>query len=75
MFPGKEQRRRQVEIDTAKTVLVVVGLFCLSWMPYAVISMIGVYGDQSLITPMASAIPGLFAKASTLYNPIIYAIW
>ena len=62
-------------MDTAKTVLIVVFLFCLSWMPYAIISLIGVYGDQSMITPLASAIPGLFAKASTIYNPVIYAIW
>ena len=33
----------------------------------------GLFGDQSLIVPFASALPGIFAKASTMYNPLVYA--
>ena len=75
-FPaGREQRKHQVEVDTAKATLLMIGLFCLSWLPYTVVAMIGVYGDQAHITPLTSAVPGIFAKASTLYNPVVYAIW
>ena len=76
LFPGVDGlRRQQVELETAKAVALMIGLYCLAWTPYTVLAMIGIYGDQSVITPLASAIPGLIAKSSTIYNPIIYVLW
>ena len=75
MKTGLNQTKRQVEVKTAKTILGIVLLFCLSWMPYAIVSLIGVFGGQDYITPATSVIPGILAKCSTIYNPIIYAFW
>ena len=64
-----------MELETAKAIALMVGLYCVSWLPYTVVAMIGTYGDQSQITPLTSVIPGIFAKASTVYNPIVYVLW
>ena len=71
---GGGKRSKRTEYKIAKSMLTVVILFCLSWSPYVILSCIGQFGQRSLITPLASAIPGLLAKASTMYNPFVYII-
>lgn len=34
----------------------------------------GLFGDQSKLTPLVSALPGLMAKTASVYNPIMFAI-
>lgn len=67
-------KNRNIEWRTTKAVLSLVTVYCLSWMPYAIISVIGQFGNQSLITPLSSALPGVFAKMSSFVNPIIYTL-
>ena len=71
MHGGKEATR-QTELRTARTVMLAVLFYCLSWVPYATISLIGMYGNYKLLTPMVTAVPGIFAKMSTIYNPFLY---
>jgi len=49
-----------------------ISLWVIAWTPFAVISLIGIHGNQKLLTPLVSTLPILFAKTSCLYNPIIY---
>lgn len=70
----KVRKFRSVHVKTAKISLVIISIFCLSWTPYAVVAIIGNFGDASVITPLASTIPGVFAKLSTVLNPMIYAL-
>lgn len=49
-------------------------LFCTFWAPYAIIAMIGLVGDQSVLTPSATFFPVMFAKLSSVHGPIIHAI-
>ena len=67
-------KKRVFLLQTARTCLWCVLLYCLAWTPYAAISILGEYGDQRQVTPLLSVLCGLFAKASTVYNPIVYAI-
>ena len=62
------------ELKTAKVSLIIILVFCISWSPYATISLIGVFGDQNLVTRLGSGIPCLCAKFSTVINPILYAL-
>lgn len=55
-------------------VLTLILLFTISWSPYATVSFIGQFGDVRLLTPWVSALPALFAKASVIYNPIVYGM-
>jgi hypothetical protein len=51
-----------------------VVLFLVSWTPYSILSLIGQFGDASLVTPWSATLSALFAKASVVYNPIIYGL-
>uniref|UniRef100_A0A0P4WEW1 G-protein coupled receptors family 1 profile domain-containing protein n=2 Tax=Scylla olivacea TaxID=85551 RepID=A0A0P4WEW1_SCYOL len=62
------------EAQLSRVVLTSVFFWALAWTPYAVVSLLGVSSWYSLLTPMATALPALFAKLSTVYNPFIYAI-
>ncbi|XP_060941024.1 opsin 7, group member a [Limanda limanda] len=53
------------------SVAVCIGFFA-AWSPYAVVSMWAAFGQINNIPPLAFAIPAMFAKSSTIYNPIVY---
>lgn len=53
------------------SVAVCIG-FLAAWSPYAVVSMWAAFGPVDNIPPLAFAMPAMFAKSSTIYNPIIY---
>lgn len=82
MSGGKQRLRRscshlQPHSTTVRTIEIIatlVTLFLLSWTPYAVVTLIGQFGDLSLMTPWVSSLPAYFAKASVVYNPIVYGL-
>jgi r-opsin len=67
-------RNYKSEVKVARVSAVVVLVFCLAWLPYAVVGLIGVAGQGHTVTPIASLIPALFAKVSVVYNPLVYAL-
>jgi r-opsin len=69
-----DNQQVSAEIRIAKVSIMNVTLWLSAWTPFAVICMIGTWGDVSKITPLVSAIPVILAKTSCAYNPIIYAI-
>uniref|UniRef100_A0AAR2L143 G-protein coupled receptors family 1 profile domain-containing protein n=1 Tax=Pygocentrus nattereri TaxID=42514 RepID=A0AAR2L143_PYGNA len=52
-------------------VLISVG-FLACWTPYGIVSLWSVYSSSASIPPHISMLPCLFAKTSTVYNPLIY---
>ncbi|KAM4610418.1 opsin 7, group member b [Polymixia lowei] len=56
------------------SVAVCIG-FLTAWSPYAVVSMWAAFGNPSEVPPMAFALAAIFAKSSTLYNPIVYLVF
>lgn len=46
----------------------------LCWMPYGVVAMMATFGRPGIITPIASVVPSLLAKSSTVINPVIYIL-
>ncbi|GFO23535.1 melanopsin [Plakobranchus ocellatus] len=75
---GYATRKRvqvQAEVRTAITSAVIVTIFILSWMPYAVISFYGLFGPSSApVKPLVSMMPNFLAKLSIVANPILYSI-
>ncbi|KAJ8383578.1 hypothetical protein AAFF_G00219580 [Aldrovandia affinis] len=55
------------------SVAVCIGFFA-AWSPYALVSMWAAFGRVEDIPPMAFAVPAVFAKSSTLYNPVVYLL-
>lgn len=55
-------------------VLISVG-FIGCWAPYGLVSLWSIFHDSSTIPPEISLLPCMFAKSSTVYNPMIYYIF
>ncbi|TKS75904.1 G-protein coupled receptor 136 [Collichthys lucidus] len=49
--------------------------FVVSWSPYGMVSLWSVFHDSRVIPPEVSLLPCMFAKTSTVYNPMIYYIF
>jgi len=71
---AKFQNQRNNEIKLAKIAFCLITLWVLSWSPYAIVALIGIFYDQSMLTPTASMLPALFAKSSSFLNPFVYAL-
>ncbi|XP_056130852.1 opsin 7, group member b [Lampris incognitus] len=56
------------------SVAVCIG-FLTAWSPYAIVSMWAAFGSTTNVPPMAFALAAIFAKSSTLYNPIVYLVF
>lgn len=62
------------EIRIAKVALCNIALWAGMWTPYAAITLKGLIGDQSTITPLVTILPALIAKSASIWNPVVYAI-
>uniref|UniRef100_A0A8C4X7R6 Opsin 7, group member b n=1 Tax=Erpetoichthys calabaricus TaxID=27687 RepID=A0A8C4X7R6_ERPCA len=49
--------------------------FLTAWSPYAIVSMWAAFGDSQHVPSVAFAMAAIFAKSSTIYNPIIYLLF
>ncbi|XP_063314704.1 melanopsin-B-like [Pelobates fuscus] len=62
------------EWKMAKIAFVVIIVYVMSWSPYACVTLIAWAGHGKSLTPYSKTIPAVIAKASAIYNPIIYGI-
>ncbi|KAK7933788.1 hypothetical protein WMY93_004684 [Mugilogobius chulae] len=69
-----KQKSIRSEWKLAKIAFVVIVVYVLSWSPYACVTLISWAGYSNILTPYSKAVPAIIAKASTIYNPFIYAI-
>ena len=73
-LPDENLRTTKEKTLTRKAVkMVVLGVvsFSISWTPYCVSAMISVIGGSEIFDRDQSFIPGIFAKASLMYNPLL----
>ncbi|XP_077457573.1 melanopsin-A-like isoform X1 [Stigmatopora argus] len=68
------QKSIRSEWKLAKIAFVVIVVYVLSWSPYACVTLISWAGHANILSPYSKAVPAIIAKASTIYNPFIYAI-
>lgn len=69
-----DQDKQSAEIRIAKVAMINISVWALCWTPYCIVVAIGISGDPMLVTPLVSALPALFAKAVSTYNPLVYAL-
>lgn len=55
------------------SVAVCIG-FLGAWSPYAVVAMWASFADATVVPPGAFATAAIFAKSSTIYNPMVYLL-
>lgn len=56
------------------SVAVCIG-FLTAWSPYAVVAMWATFVNSDVIPPFAFAMAAIFAKSSTIYNPVVYLLF
>lgn len=66
--------RKRSEIKIVRMIALAIAAFVLSWSPYCFVSIIGTIRGSTVLTPGEAEIPDLLAKASVIYNPIVYTI-
>ncbi|KAG7258285.1 hypothetical protein CRUP_013550 [Coryphaenoides rupestris] len=69
-----KQVRQGGEFHILFMVLTTVACYLLCWLPYGVVAMVAAFGRPGLITPVASVVPSILAKSSTVINPLIYIL-
>ncbi|THD26789.1 Opsin [Fasciola hepatica] len=65
---------KKADVEAAKTSVILVGFFLMSWTPYALVSFMAMIGQLPAMTPFMAELPVFFAKAATVYNPFVYAL-
>ncbi|XP_046993601.1 opsin, ultraviolet-sensitive [Schistocerca americana] len=68
------QNQTSAEIRIAKAAIGICFLFVASWTPYAVMALIGAFGNKALLTPGVTMIPACTCKAVACLDPYVYAI-
>lgn len=70
------QRIINKQVKLLKAIIVIILMFCIAWFPYAIVTLLAQFGTniQRYITPYTTAIPSLFAKLSSVYNPLIFIL-
>ncbi|XP_072552402.1 opsin 7, group member a [Salminus brasiliensis] len=74
-----EQHVSQTRMGNIQTIIVKLSVavcigFFTAWSPYALVSIWAAFGDIEVIPPLAFAVPAMFSKSSTIYNPLIYLL-
>ena len=64
------------ELKLIKYIFFLVFFYCIAWTPYALLCLIGQFSTdiENLVTPYTTVWSGLFAKLSTIFNPILYTL-
>ena len=64
----------QHKADKKVTILVVVMITCflVAWSPYSIFALYVAASKDNKVSVVGATLPAMFAKACTVYNPIIY---
>lgn len=71
---NQDTQKASVEVRIAKACITVCALFVAAWTPYAVLALIGAFGDKTLLTPGVTMIPACCCKFVACLDPYVYAI-
>lgn len=68
------ENKRRLEIKLAKISFFLISIWTVSWTPYAIIALLGVFTDRSMLTPMMSMLPALLCKMACVLDPFVYGL-
>nr|CAD7426725.1 unnamed protein product [Timema monikensis] len=71
---NQAQNQTSAEIRIAKAAISICFLFVAAWTPYAVMALIGAFGNKAMLTPGVSMIPACTCKLVACLDPYVYAI-
>ncbi|XP_056412017.1 pinopsin-like [Hyla sarda] len=68
----RKSTSRKREYHVLVMVITTVICYLICWLPYGVVALLATFGRPGIVTPVASVIPSILAKSSTVCNPLIY---
>jgi r-opsin len=68
-----DNQATSVECKLAKVALMTISLWFMAWTPYLFINFASIF-ELTKITPLGSIWGSVFAKANSIYNPVVYGI-
>lgn len=68
------ENQRRIEVKLAKISFFLISAWTISWTPYAIIALLGIFTDRSMLTPMMSMLPAMFCKMASISDPFIYGL-
>lgn len=68
------ENQRKLEIKLAKISFCLISIWTVSWTPYAIVALLGIFTDRSMLTPLMSMVPALFCKMASILDPFIYGL-
>ncbi|KAK2720660.1 opsin, ultraviolet-sensitive-like [Artemia franciscana] len=71
---NQDANAQSAEMRIAKVAVTNVLLWVCIWTPYAVVALVGAFGNRQILTPLFAQLPSLICKTASCFNPIIYAI-
>ena len=66
---NQKDNEASAEVKIAKVAITNVLLWVATWTPYATIAMIGVFGNQMLITPLVAQLPSFLGNLVSFFHP------
>ncbi|GFW03972.1 rhodopsin [Trichonephila clavipes] len=66
--------QKRLEIKLAKISFALISMWTISWTPYAVVALLGLFSNRSLLTPFGSMVPALICKLASMFDPFIYGL-
>ena len=76
-LPGNamiQASRRKSKMKLIRMTCVTIAAFLLSWSPCCLVSIAALINGRHVLSSGEAEIPELLAKASVIYNPIVYAV-
>lgn len=76
-LPGNKMiqaSRRKSKMKLIRMTSVTIAAFLMSWSPYCLVSIAALIKGRHVLSSGEAEIPELLAKASVIYNPIVYAV-
>ena len=67
-------RQKLYMTKLVRMTVIAIAVFMLSWAPYCLVSIVAVFKGSHVFTNGEAEIPALMAKASVIYNPIVYIV-
>lgn len=71
---NKDAASKSVEIRIAKAAFTIFFMFVCAWTPYAIVALVGAFGNRQLLTPLVTMIPAVCCKIVSCIDPWVYAI-
>ncbi|EDO41996.1 predicted protein, partial [Nematostella vectensis] len=66
--------KKRAYVELVRMMAGVVTAFTLSWSPYAIVCLKSMVVGEQKLAPFTSEVTALMAKASAVYNPIVYVV-